>query len=181
MRPGTRRRHRPADATERRGGGLRRLPDTLARLLDREARRRGLVDARLLTDWPAIVGPALADRAQPVRLGRGEGGGVLHLRVGGSAALELQHAAPQLIERINDHFGYPAVAQLRFLHGPLVRPARPPPRPEVDPGAEALRALEQRVAAVADPALRDALARLGEAVLRRPPAEDERRGGRRGT
>ena len=47
----------------RRGGGLRRLPDLLGRVLDPASRRRGLAEARVLTDWPAIVGAASRRRA----------------------------------------------------------------------------------------------------------------------
>ena len=46
-------------------------------------------------------------------------GGTLLLQVGGAAALEIQHAAPQLLERINAYFGHRAVRQLRLLQMPL--------------------------------------------------------------
>jgi hypothetical protein len=99
----------------RRGGGLRRLPELLSRVLDPAARRRGLAEARLLTDWRLVIGPELGARCQPVRLsGRSESGGVLTVHVGGASALELQHSAPQLLERINGFFDYPAVARLRL-------------------------------------------------------------------
>src|SRR5262245_58226904 len=86
----------------RRGGGWRRLPDLLGRVLDPALRRRGLAEARVLTDWPSIVGEVLAARCQPVKLtggGRGHGG-ILQIHVAGFAALELQHSEPQLLERI---------------------------------------------------------------------------------
>src|SRR5918996_2842921 len=115
--------------TTRRGGGLRRLPDLLTRLLDPVSRRRGLAEARVLTDWPSIVGAGLAARCQPVKLtGGGHGhGGILHVHVAGIAALELQHSEPQLIERINSYFGHPAVARLRLIQAPPVRRAAPWP------------------------------------------------------
>ena len=116
----------------RRGGGLRRLPELLQRLLDPAARRRGLAEARLLTDWPLVIGPQLGARCQPVRLtgGRDGTGGVLTIHVGGASALELQHSAPQVLERINGFFGYPAVARLRLNSGTAGAPgqaARPAP------------------------------------------------------
>ncbi|MGI9449776.1 MAG: DciA family protein, partial [Geminicoccaceae bacterium] len=64
------------------------MPDLLGRLLDPEAKRRGLAEARLLTEWARIIGPEIASRCQPVSLSRN---GLLHLDVSGSAALELQH------------------------------------------------------------------------------------------
>lgn len=159
-------RKRPVDATERRAAGLRRLPDMLGRLLDGPARQRGLVDSALLTDWPLIVGADLARRCQPVRLARDQSAPVLHLRVSATAALEVQHSAPQIIERINDHFGFPAVARLRLVQAPVARPPqrRRPLAPA--PSAETLAAIDDAVAPVEDVRLREALAGLGRALSR---------------
>jgi hypothetical protein len=153
----------------RRGGGLKRLPEMMTRVLDPAARRRGLASAAVLTDWAAIVGPALAARCQPVKLGRDpEGrGGILHLRVSSTAALELQHAAPQLVERINTHFGYPAVARLRLVQAPLRRIARPA-APALRPlSTEEEAEIEAAVAGVGDDGLKTALAGLGRALTSR--------------
>lgn len=149
-----------------RGQGLRRLPDLLGRLLEPSARRRGLAGSALLDDWPMIVGPALARSCQPVRLDRRDPP-VLHLRVGSAAALEIQHMAPQIIERINQHFGYPAVARLSMVQAPLAR-ARPPSRPRPPLSVEAERAVERTVEPVLDPDLRAALRELGRALARAP-------------
>jgi hypothetical protein len=158
----------PLGSTMRRGGGLRRMPDLLPALLDPVARRRGLAEARLLTDWATVVGPALAARCQPIRLAAGEGrGGVLHLHVTGTAALEIQHSAPQILERINGFFGRPVVGRLRLVQAPLPRPPAPPappPRPPLSAAEQA--AIDGAVHAVEDRALRVALAALGETLRR---------------
>jgi hypothetical protein len=154
----------------RRGGGLRRLPDLLGKVLDPAARRRGLAEARLLTDWPSIVGEVLAARCQPVKLtggGRGHGG-ILHVHVAGSAALELQHSEPQLLERINSYFGYPAVARLRLIQAPLALPRRIPVAAAPPLDASQRAAIEAVVQPVTDDALRAALSGLG-ATLRAQP------------
>jgi hypothetical protein len=157
------------DEQARRGGGLRRLPDLLGRVLDPAARRRGLAEAKLLTEWPAIVGPRLAARSQPVRLTRrpDQAGGVLSLHVGGAAALELQHSEPQVLERINGFFGYPAVSRLHLIQAPPARTMEPPLAAEC-PGLTS--AEEGEVAAavrpVSDPALQAALALLGRTLKR---------------
>lgn len=149
--------------------GLRRLPDLLGRLLTVPARQRGLADAALLADWPLIVGHELARRCQPMRISQSGGEPVLHLRASAGAALELQHAAPQVIERINRHFGFAAVARLRLIQAPLPRPAlkgAPPPRQLT---AAAAGEIEAAVAGTADPELKAALAGLGRAIRRHPP------------
>jgi hypothetical protein len=155
----------------RRGGGLRRLPDLLSSLLDPAARRRGLAEAKLLTEWPAIVGPGLAGRCQPIRLDRSPGrpGGVLVLHVAGAAALELQHSELQILERINGFFGYPALSRLRLIQAPPGRSSSRP-APAVDHPVSAADELEVRTAVqvIRDPMLRSALAGLGRALKGRP-------------
>jgi hypothetical protein len=161
----------------RRGGGLRPLPELLRGLLDPAARRRGLAESRVLTDWALVVGPQLAARCQPVRLtgARDGAGGVLTIHVGGASALELQHSAPQLIERINGFFGYPAVARLRLIQAPPARPVKRGPRPVRALAADELGALAAMVDPVRPPALRAALAELGQTLAAQIPDPDDRR------
>ena len=93
--------------------------------------------------------------------------GVLKLRTASGAALEVQHRAPLLVERINGFFGRFAVTRLALVQGPLPLPSIPSgrlPRP-LAPGEA--KALEERLSDVADPELRGALARLGRAVIGR--------------
>jgi hypothetical protein len=172
-RPGQRKRDIPrlGAGHTRRGGGLRRLPDLLSCLLDPAARRRGLAEAKLLTEWPSIVGPALAGRCQPIRLGNGtdRAGGVLVLHVAGSAALELQHSEVQILERINGFFGYPAVSRLRLIQArPRRSSSRPGPRVEHPVSADSELEVREAVQVIRDPALRTALADLGRALKSRP-------------
>ena len=157
----------------RRGGGLRRLPDLLTRVLEPAARRRGLAEARLLNAWPTIVGPGLAARCHPIRLSPGSDrpGGILVLHVAGAAALELQHCEPQILERINGFFGYDAVSRLRLIQAPLPRSLERPV-PPVDRGASDFEEIElaRAVRDVRDLGLRAALQRLGRALKGRPGA-----------
>jgi hypothetical protein len=164
------RQHTAIDEPMRRGGGLRRMPDLLGRILDPAARRRGLAEARLLTEWPTIVGPGLAARSQPVRLSHGrDREGVLSLHVAGTAALELQHSAPQVLERINGFFGYPAVARLHLIQAPLPRAGgQPLPARTVRLTSAEEDEVALAVRAVADPALQAALGALGRALKGRP-------------
>lgn len=172
--------------------GTRRVASLVGRILDPAARARGFAAAGLLTDWEGIVGPALAGRCRPVevRFERGRrAGGTLVLEAGGGAALELQHATPQILERINSHFGFAAVRGLRFLPARLpIQVPPPPPSRSVD--AETGATIEAVVADIADPALRAALATLGRTVAARalapplpapavPPTSTSGRGPRR--
>lgn len=147
------------------GSGLTRMPDLLGKLLGKEAKRRGLAEARLLTEWASVIGETVAARCQPVSLSRQ---GVLHLDVAGSAALELQHAELQVIERINIFFGRPVVSRLRLRQAPPQRRTLSPPKappPILD--ANETAAIDETVEDVADPDLRNALASLGQTLERK--------------
>jgi hypothetical protein len=174
---------RPPSPTEpdRRRHGLRAVAASVAHIAGPALKKRGLAQGRLLTDWPEIVGAKLADYSRPEKLtpARGsDGGGTLEIRVAGPWAVELQHLAPTIIERINRYFGYSAVARLRLVQGPIagLRPApAPAPRPR-DPAAEA--DLEATLAGIVDEALREALAGLGRALLDTPPDKRDKPAGR---
>ena len=139
----------------------------LAGILDPAARRRGFAEASLLADWATIVGPTLASRCQPLRIDHAPGrrnGGTLLLRVGGAAALEIQHAAPQILERINAYFGRRVVRQLRMLQMPLPVAPEPPPRVARALSRAKEAALSGAVGGIADDPLREALLALGRTV-----------------
>jgi hypothetical protein len=150
----------------RSGHAGRQVARLLGAILDPAARRRGFAEASLLADWIVIVGPALARRCRPLRVDHAPGkrrGGTLLVQASGAVAIEIQHAAPQIVERINTYFGFPAVRQLRLLQMPLRPPAPPAPRPRpLGPDEEA--ALAARVTGVADGELREALLALGRAL-----------------
>ena len=132
------------------------------------ARRGGGVLFRLKAEWAAVVGAELAAVSWPEALGRD---GTLKLRVAPTIALDLQHRAPLVIERINLFFGHAVVVRLVLVQGPLPLPAPPPPPPPVPLIEEEAAALDAQLAEIADPELRAALAELGRLVLT---------GGRRG-
>jgi len=125
------------------------------------ARHGGGILARLKTVWPAVVGADISAATWPQSLSRD---GALKLRVAAIAALELQHRAPLLIERINLYLGRPAVTRLVFVQGPL--PLAPSTRREspLPVSATEAEAIERQLDAIGDSDLRSALARLGRSV-----------------
>src|SRR5437763_11238692 len=125
------------------------------------ARHGGGILARLKADWPAVIGADIAAATWPQALGRD---GALKLRVAAATALELQHRAPLLIERINVYLGRPAISRLVFVQGPLPLPPaarRSSPR---QLGSGEAEAIERQIAAIGDSELKAALARLGKSV-----------------
>jgi len=124
--------------------------------------RRGFSDQTLIEHWPTIVGDNLAALSQPLRLSRkgmreGEAA-VLTVKVEGAMALEIQHFAPQIIERLNGYYGYPAIGKLNIVQGPLYR--RPAPHIPKPPSQEDVSHLSEQMEDIDSPRLRQALARL---------------------
>ncbi|HZU91784.1 MAG TPA: DciA family protein [Stellaceae bacterium] len=124
-------------------------------------KRRGGLLVRLKLDWAHIVGEAWAEVSWPAALGRD---GALKLRVLPTAALDLQHRVPLLIERINLYFGRPVATRLVFVQGPLPLAPAPAPESPAPPAGDTVQAFDERLAQIPDPDLRAALARLGRAV-----------------
>ena len=158
----------PATAAVRRRG-LAPVGAAAARVTAPLLQKRGLAEARIVTDWRAIAGDLVSQRSAPERLTRarqGDAGGTLRLRVAGAWALEFQHMAPELMARINGYFGYPAVARIQFVQGPVATAPRAPAR--LRPlSADAEARIVERAAKIADPELRERVMALGRALARR--------------
>ena len=152
----------PARESERRQGFLA-VGVTVSKLTAPiVAKRGGGILARLKAEWAAIVGADWAAVAWPSALGRD---GVLKLRVASTAALELQHRAPLLTERVNCFFGRSVAARLALVQGPLPLDSPPSEAPLPLLVAGEPSALGEQLSGVADPELRAALARLGIAII----------------
>ena len=153
---------------EKRGGAARRAGSMISRVLDPALRRQGFAEIEVVSRWQTIVGPVLAARCLPERIvfPRGDNtGGTLHIRADGAFALELQHFAPVVIDKINTFYGYRAVERLKITQGPLPEP-RTPRRAEIRPLDAAGEAeVAEAVAATRDAGLRQSLAALGRNVI----------------
>jgi hypothetical protein len=89
-------------------------------------RRFGFVQSSIVSRWQEIVGDRFGGISAPesIRFPMGKKSqGVLSLVVEGAHAVTMQHVAPEIIERVNRFFGYPAVARLHVRQG-LVEVAR---------------------------------------------------------
>jgi len=152
-----------------RENGFRAIGGLAQRLTSGMAKGRGASVARLRVEWSAVVGPELARTTRPEALLAGRGarsakgaGKTLRLRVTGAAALEVQHRAGQIVERVNAYFGHKMIDDLRLVQGAIAQPMAPRPTPRPDPATE--KAIATRTADVKDPDLRAALARLGARI-----------------
>ncbi len=131
--------------------------------------RAGFSVVEIVTHWDEIVGPDLAPRCLPVKMQwpsrQGNEPATLVVRVEGPYAIELQYAAPIVVERINAYFGWRCVGRLALRQGPVPARHGPPPRP-VEPDAGQLAAVRETLGPMEDEALGASLARLGALVRR---------------
>ena len=165
--------------------GGRPLADWIDGCIAPALARFGFGEVDIVSGWADIAGPRVAAFAEPIEIkwprkaaskipGSGgadapsePGGGrppaTLLVRVEGAFALELQHLAPLLIERINAHLGWRCIGKLALRQAPLAgRPARTVPAP---PQPAAVAAARDLTGGIDDEALRDALVRLGARAL----------------
>ena len=85
--------------------------------------KRGFGQGTMIANWENIVGNVLADHTFPEQISfprNQRNNGTLHLRINSPAlALELQHIENQLLDRVNTHFGYRAVTDIKISQGNL--------------------------------------------------------------
>ncbi len=130
------------------GKGNRKGPRAVGSLLPlvtgRVLAKKGFPSMSLITDWAAIVGPALSGCTCPEKLNwprqprdqmmedgdstaqsgsyrseKRQRGITLRLRVESHMALDVQYQTAEIIERINTYFGYRAVTDIRLIQGPV--------------------------------------------------------------
>lgn len=154
--------------------GAKQISEVANGLIDPVLARRAGINTALLGSWDEIAGEDFAECTRPEKIawakrgGAGEDGGyqpgVLTIACEGARALFLTHAQGELIQRINGFFGFPAVHQIRIVQKPvssLTRRSRAP----VPLKGEAARKLESMMDGIEDDKLRQAIQRLGTAVL----------------
>jgi hypothetical protein len=110
------------DAVERRTFTTLPLAQLVPGVTRQAFRKRSPAGAELMSAWANVVGPRLAAETEPRRLARGQ----LTIACAGPMAMELQHVAAELIERINTYAGTRLVERLRFTQDHVTRAARAP-------------------------------------------------------
>ncbi len=154
----------------------RPLADLVGPCLTAAFKRHGFASTEIVTHWEDIVGPEVAAHAEPIKItwprradaadnDESEEPATLVLRCQGPAAIEIQHQADVIVERVNQFLGWRAVGRIALRQAPLRR--RDKPRPPPAPDAAEARRIADAMTGIADEDLRAALGRLGAAVKRR--------------
>jgi hypothetical protein len=165
-------------SAERRGRGFRSASETARRRLGEAAAGHGFAEPEVLIRWPEVVGEQLSALCVPVKVSypRAEGlGATLVVRTEGARAPEVEHLGPRIIERVNQFYGYRAIARLKVTQttgagGLAEAPARFAGRPDAapaEPGAAVTARAAELTRGIQNEALRAALTRMGAHVLAR--------------
>jgi hypothetical protein len=146
----------------------RPLADLVGECLSAAFARQGFAAVEIVTHWEDIVGGDLARRSEPLRLiwprrDDPDSVGTLTIRVEGGYALEIQHLAPVLIERVNRYFGWRCVGRIALRQGPVTQRARAPAAP-IEPPPETVAEIKRGLGRFENEALKSSLARLGALV-----------------
>jgi hypothetical protein len=153
----------------------RPVADWLDHCLEPILAAQGFAASDMISAWPDIVGEEVARFSQPVKIkwpkSRGDYGemprnepAILVVRVEPVFALDLQHQAPVMIERLNRYYGWRCVGRVTLQQGAVRRIAKTSIPQRILNEADA-RSVEQALKAIGDEALRGALHRLGESLL----------------
>ncbi len=148
----------------------RQLRDIAGKIVGESFRRQGFASAELVTRWREIVGAEIAACSEPLKIqwqrtvqGEDPEPGTLVLRVEGPTAIEIQHFATLICERVNQFLGWRAVGRIALRQAPLRRGTSKKTR-AADPAAAAR--IAETLSDIGDDGLKEALARLGAAIKR---------------
>ncbi len=90
-----------------------KLSDVLASVIDRAGLTERLAQARVIPEWPALVGAQIAEVTEPVALQR-DGTLVVSVRTHGWMT-ELSLMEPELLRALNADTSRPPIARLRLV------------------------------------------------------------------
>ncbi|HEU4967505.1 DUF721 domain-containing protein [Sphingomonas sp.] len=147
-----------------RGGRARSVAELLPDAGRASFRKFGFVQHAIVSRWAEIVGSRYAGVSAPesIRFPQGKrSNGTLTLTVSGAHAPMMQHVLPEIVERVNRFFGYPAVARVAIRQGVVTKAAAKPARPELQPVPVELG---DSLRAVGDPELRAVLESLARGI-----------------
>lgn len=148
----------------------RRIPETAGRVLDKLFRdleiADRLADYEIWNVWDEVVGEQVARVTKPIAFAKGK----LTVQVVSAAWHHaLRQESAKIAEKLNNRIGRRSVREIRFREGYV----RKEPKLEATPAEAAplARSAAERAARlseeIADPALREAVRRAGEALARR--------------
>jgi hypothetical protein len=146
--------------------------------LEPSLKAKGFVSSAIHLHWADIVGQRLAPWSEPIALkwpvmppgadqDAPKAGATLTVKIAGAFALDLQHQAPQIIERVNSFFGWRCVERLILKQGPIRKASMEIKKPRKEMSVAASKKLDSVLEKIDDPKLKATLAKLGVGIMTR--------------
>lgn len=100
----------------RKGRAFTKAAKLSQRHIAQSSQKRGFAQPRVLVEWPEIAGPQLAKMARPVSVDYKQGamGATLVLLCTGASAPLVDMQKEQIRQKINDIYGYGAIARIKI-------------------------------------------------------------------
>ena len=153
---------------------LRLISDSVPRVADKLFQRKYIALGRIVTHWPEIMGPELAQKTQPLKINyrkahkKGDkNSATLQIAASSANASLLIMKKGVLLEKMNHIFGEEWITDIKFVHLPANKAAKPKkPVVKKQITAEEKNTLTSMLDVVEDDAMREKLERFGEAFLK---------------
>lgn len=134
--------------------------------------KKNLLFGKMLSAWPHIAGPGLAEKTMPLDLKfskkTGNNQATLHLAVQSAFALEFSYQKTLLIERLNVFFGYPAIKDIKIIQDSSLMDNKRAKKAKTRPlTIQEEKKIEVLIAEIQESDLQTALKNLGKAIMSR--------------
>jgi hypothetical protein len=151
--------------------------EALKGVLDPALKKRGFAGRDIVAHWAAFAPKPYDKVAMPDKLvwprgASGAEGATLYLRCAPGHTLALAHEGALIAAAVNRYFGYVLVGHVRLSVSPFIPHSVRKPQVESEPDRALLAAVDTAIETVADDGVKEALRRLGEAVMRKPESKD---------
>lgn len=151
---------------------MRRLSDATAKIAGKSFERKYIALGRIVKHWEDIVGPKLADKAQPVKIhyrkqkNQPKPSTTLEIATSSADATAMHYQKDLILERINQLFGEQWINAIRFVAIPSNTPLKPVKKHKAPLTPDQKKTLSDMVLSVEDEYMRDRLKQFGEHILK---------------
>ena len=150
---------------------MRPLSEATAKIAGKSFERKYIALGRIVNNWSDIVGPKLADKAQPVKIhyrkrkDKQKPDATLEIAASSADATALHYQKDLILERINQIFGEDWIAAIRFVNVPSNFQTKAFKKPKAPLTEAEKKTLSDMVLNVGDDAMRERLENLGQAII----------------
>ncbi len=154
---------------------MRPLSESTARVAGKSFERKFIALGRIVKHWPEIVGEALSEKAQPVKIHyrkkdkQQKPDALLEVATSSADATLLHYQKDLILERMNQIFGERWITGIRFVNIPANSGGIKRKKAREPLTNQKKKHLCDMLETVEDPEVKTRLERLGEAILTESP------------